>query len=260
MKGIAYSLLLKVLYPTSLGLILLFASAVFRRRQVLRRACFWTAIGVFASTGNGWVVGRMTAHLERLYPAPDPMPVADAIVILSGGIKPKVFPRPTVEIDDAGDWVLYGAHLFRDHKAPWVLCTGGIAGGGVRVHSYGRDMAELLREIGVPAESIVTEDHSRNTAEHARNLQALFEERKWSRILLVTSAIHMPRALGVFRKSCPNIEFVPAPTDFLVVDGPSRPWYSHLVEFIPTPKQLLQFSDAMHEYVGIAYYRFRGWI
>jgi uncharacterized SAM-binding protein YcdF (DUF218 family) len=59
--------------------------------------------------------------------------------------------------------------------------------------------------------------------------------------------MHMPRAVGVFKKLCPSIEFIPAPTDFRTVELLPMPWYHHLVELVPTPRSLLNFSDVMHE-------------
>jgi len=70
----------------------------------------------------------------------------------------------------------------------------------------------------------------------------------------------MRRSLGVFRHSCPAVEYVPAPTDFRSVDGPPEPWYRQLARIIPTPRTLLDFADVAHEYVGILYYHLRGWL
>jgi uncharacterized SAM-binding protein YcdF (DUF218 family) len=122
------------------------------------------------------------------------------------------------------------------------------------------EMVEFLTLLGLPREIMLTEGASSNTHEHAVNLAPLFRERKIQKVLLVTSAMHMPRSMGVFRKSCPDIEVIPAPTDFRLVDDPTRPWYRELVVFIPTPSNLLGFSEMMHEYMGIAYYKARGWI
>jgi uncharacterized SAM-binding protein YcdF (DUF218 family) len=98
-----------------------------------------------------------------------------------------------------------------------------------------------------------------NTHEHATRLLPLLKERGFKRILLVTSAMHMPRSMGVFRRDFPGIQFIPAPTNFRAVDNEDR-WDSQLFAPIPTPHQLVNFSDAMHEYLGMAYYKLRGWI
>jgi hypothetical protein len=45
-----------------------------------------------------------------------------------------------------------------------------------------------------------------------------------------------------------------------MTDGISKPWYRKMVSAIPTPLHLLHFSEVMHEYLGIAYYKLRGWM
>jgi uncharacterized SAM-binding protein YcdF (DUF218 family) len=185
--------------------------------------------------------------------------MADCILVLGGGTAPKIPPRPTVEVTEAGDRVLYAAYLFRNGKAPRILCTAGIATGGIGPRPEAEDMAELLDNLGVPKSVIVKETAARNTHEHGSNLYPMLQKLGVKRVLLVTSALHMPRAMGVFKRSCPDIEFIPAPTDFRIVDL-DLPWYRQIVNLIPTPSSYVQFSETMHEYVGMAWYRVRGWM
>ena len=262
-----YSLLLKLLYPTSIALVLLLASAALRKWKTASRGCFWAAVAVLLLCGNGWVVKYSTRYLERQYPplASEPStlnsqpPLADCILVLGGSTVAKIPPRPTVEVAEAGDRVLYAAYLFRNGKAPRILCTAGIATGGFGPRPEADDMAELLDNLGVPNSAIVKETAARNTHEHGSNLHLMLQELGVKRVLLVTSALHMPRSMGVFKRSCPEIEFIPAPTDFRVVDL-EPPWYRQIVNLIPTPSTYVQFSETMHEYLGMAYYRLRGWI
>jgi uncharacterized SAM-binding protein YcdF (DUF218 family) len=257
--GFLYSLFLKLLYPTSLAVLLLLASALLRKKERVRRLCFWLAIGIIVVCGNGWVIAAMARHLEWQNLPPNPVPHADCILILSGGLRSRIPPRPTIEVGEAGDRVLYGAYLFRQGKAPRILCTGGVATGGIAARPGAQEMAEFLEMLGVPKSVILTETKSANTRQHALNLQTVFQGQGFKRILLVTSAMHMPRSLGVFRRGCPGIEFIPAPTDFRVTERIPAPWYHELNALVPTPANLLLFSELMHEYLGMAYYRVRGW-
>jgi uncharacterized SAM-binding protein YcdF (DUF218 family) len=263
-----YTLLLKLLYPTSLCLVLLACAVVFRKRKGLCRACFVLAVGVLLICGNGWIVRGLTRHLEHQFPPlssqpstlnPQP-PQTDCIVVLSGGILPPRPPRPTIEVTEAGNRLLYGAYLFRKGHAPRIICTGNVATGGLAARPAAADMAEFLEMLGIPKEAIITELKAEDTHQHGVYLGPLLRENGYKRVLLVTSAMHMPRSVGVFKKLCPGIEIIPAPTDFRAVDLLPMPWYRHIVEFIPTPANLLDFSDAMHEYLGIAYYKLRGWM
>ncbi len=258
--GFIYNILLELLSPTSLCLLSLLAAAVLRKRKIASRICFWMAVAVLMVCGNGWLVGALTKNLERRYWLPEPAPNADAILVLSGGLLDKVPPRRTVEVADAGDRVIYAAQLYKQQKAGLIICTGGIATGGVAPRSGAAVMKEFLAMLDVPGEAVVTEGASSNTHQHAQNLPIIFQERKIKRVLLVTSAMHMPRSMGVFRKQYPDIEFIPAPTDFRVTDRIPRPWYHELTTLIPTPRHLLDFAEVMHEYLGMAYYKARGWM
>lgn len=255
-----YSLLLKLLYPTSLCLVLLAGAVVFRRRKTLCRACFALGVGTLLICGNGWLIRALTKHLEWQYLPPNPVPHADCIVVLSGGILSRIPPRPTFEVADAGDRVLFGAYLFHQGLAPRIICTGNVATGGIAPRPAAEDMAELLVMLGVPKEVIIKETKAENTREHAKNLYPLLQELGFKRVLLVTSAMHMPRSIGVFKRLCPGIKFIPAPTDFQVTEPIPAPWYHQITDFIPTPRHLLDFSAVMHEYLGMAYYKMRGWM
>ena len=254
-----YSILLKLLYPTSLAVLLLFASAALRKRERASRVLCWSALGILMICGNGWFWRGPTKRLERQFLPSGPLPKADAILILSGGLESKLPPRATVEVNEAGDRLLYGAYLYRNGLASLVICTGGVATGGVAPRAAAEEMEEFLRGLAIPKDHVLKEGGSGDTHEHAVNLGPIFKQRGIRNVLLVTSAMHMPRALGVFVRSCPGIEFVPAPTDFQMTDL-AVPWYRQLGYLVPTPHNLLGFSEVAHEYLGIAYYKARGWM
>src|SRR5262245_17369478 len=254
-----YSVLLKLLYPTSIVLALVFAAGI-SKRQALRRSFYALALVVLLICGNGWVVRWLILPLESKHAQPEPLPSADAIVVLSGGIHARMPPRPTVEVSETGDRVLYAAELFRRGKAAQIICTGDVGTGAIGLRPEAEDMAELLMMIGIPASAIVLETKAQNTHEHAVNLCPMFEARQIHRVLLVTTAMHMPRSIAVFRKSCPVVEYVPAPTDFHAVTGPPIPLYRHVIDPLPTPQALADFTSVSHEYLGLLFYRLRGWI
>jgi len=257
--GFLYALSLKLLYPTSVAL--LCAGVAFLVRPPRLRAAWATAAVVtLLVCGNGWVVGSMTRHLEGQFLPRMPVPKADAIVVLSGGILGRTPPRPSVEVGEAGDRLLYGAALYRQGAAPRIVVTGNVATGGVAARPAADDMAELLAILGIPDSAIVTETRSENTHDHAVNLCPVMATMGIHQALLVTSALHMPRAVGVFRRLCPELDVIPAPTDFRAPYQQPMPWYRSSVALLPTPQALVDFSDAAHEYLGLLYYRLRGWL
>ena len=74
-------------------------------------------------------------------------------------------------------------------------------------------MMEILTQVGVPPAAIIQEPNSFNTYENAVNVKQILQSRGIKNILLVTSALHMPRSLAIFKRQ--KITAVAAPTDFL---------------------------------------------
>ena len=106
---------------------------------------------------------------------------------------------------------------------------------------------DLLISVGVPGEMIAEDANSHHTVESAENLAADLAGR---RFYLVTSAGHMPRALGVIRKA--TLDPVPAPTDFQLPSNPAAAsWW-------PSPYHLYVSDLAVREYLGLLWYRVTG--
>lgn len=82
------------------------------------------------------------------------------------------------------------------------------------------------------------------------------------KVLLVTSALHMPRSLRVFQRQ--GIEAIAAPTDFWVSQqdvNPSKTTIqASILGLIPDTQSLQKFTQALKEYIGIVVYRLRGWL
>ena len=115
-------------------------------------------------------------------------------------------------------------------------------------------IAQLLMEWGVPEEDILFEEKSRNTYENALYIKPLLKSNNLSKVLLVTSATHMPRAYAVFNAQ--NVDVIAAPTDILMADN-NNPG---IFNWIPTAHALSNTTSALKEYMGWYYYRLRGYI
>ncbi len=194
-------------------------------------------------------------------------PRADAIVVLGGATRPPLPPRPLPEVQEEGDRLIYAAELYRQGAAPAVLVSGGriaFLRGGDDVDTEAADMAALLIRLGVPAEAIWQEARSQNTYENGLFSGEILAERGLKRIILVTSAYHMPRAAAIFEKQ--GLAVSPAPADFYVTrasrdrDQESRPLTARLYYLLPQAEYLEITTTALKEYIGIAVYRMRGWL
>jgi uncharacterized SAM-binding protein YcdF (DUF218 family) len=250
-------LLPEVVYPLTLAYLSLFVVLFGGPLARWRRAVLASAIGVLWLGGNDWVSEALTRSLERQYlPEADP-PAAGAIVVLGGATEPALPPRTDVELGDAGERLMHAARLFQRGKAPIVLVCAGRPEYSARPTPEAPDMAEVLRRFGVPKDAILEEDRSRNTFENAVEAKRMLEPLHLHRILLVTSALHMPRAVGLFRHQ--GFEVVPAPADFKVVDVQRRssdlPFARILLSaLIPSAEALAATTKALREHLGIAVY------
>lgn len=183
-------------------------------------------------------------RLERAYPPVEPaaLPAAPAIVLLAGGVDPPVAPRTDPNLFAPADRVWFAARLYQAGKAPLVVLSGGADPARSAV-SEAEAMQRLLRDFGVPDVAMRLETASRTTGENARYTAQLLGEQRITRVLLVTSALHMERARREFEAA--GIEVVPAPTDHEGVVSPPglRGW-------LPDSGALDGSSRAFKEMVG----------
>ena len=218
------------------------------------------ALLILFLSGNTWVSNAIVSSLEWQHIPESELPNAEAIVILGGSTAPATYPRQMVEISDEGDRVIYGAKLYRDGKAPVIIPSGGRIGWIDGGSPEAEDMAQLLQMLGVPAEAIIPEPNSLNTYQNAVNVQEILQEKAINEILLVTSAMHMPRSLLIFQRL--GIKATPAPTDYSVVKSPLREdtALASLLDTLPDAEHLRKTTRAIKEYIGTIIYRLRGWL
>ena len=123
-------------------------------------------------------------------------------------------------------------------------------------------MANVLTSIGIPSEVIVQEPDSLNTYQNAVNVKKILESRGIGKVLLVTSAMHMPRSIQIFQRQ--GINAIAAPTDFLVSQGELQELSSTpkaaILNLLPDSNNLQQFTSALKEYIGSLVYSWRGWL
>jgi uncharacterized SAM-binding protein YcdF (DUF218 family) len=222
----------------------------------LARFFLLAAVTVLWVASTPIVADYLLLTLERRYPpvAVEDTPTADAIVVLGGGVSGPAPPRIAIDLSDAADRVLHAARLYRAGKAPVVVVSGGAIPWLGSDIPEARSMQTLLEEWGVPGASILAEGASRNTHENAVFTRHLLAEQGLQRVLLVTSAMHMPRALATFTSA--GIDAVPAATDFTVTYRDQRT----PIDFLPDAAALSRTTDAIKEYIGYEYYRRKGWI
>jgi uncharacterized SAM-binding protein YcdF (DUF218 family) len=252
-----------LLFPVGLVCLLLLLALRLRDRSQPLKWLLISALGLLILAGNGWVSAQLVRSLEWRHLPPDSYPQVDAIVLLGGGTHSAAYPRQNVEFGEAGDRLVHAAWLYRGGYAPYILVTGGKLPWSLRAGSPAADMASLLTFMGVDESAIVLEERSVNTYENALFSKDILEAREAKTILLVTSAMHMPRSVLLFEKQ--GFEVIPAPTDFKIVEiTESRPlreaWPNWVLGFIPSSSNLSSTSQVLKEYLGILIYGLRGWL
>lgn len=163
----------------------------------------WTSLGAL-------LIGPLEDRFQR----PDPAPATVAgIVVLGGGMEGAINKvRGGYELSTAGDRFVEAAVLARRYPEARIVVTGGT--GSLLLDGEGdADTApRLLEALGVAPDRLILENKSRNTDENARFTRDLVSPKAGETWLLVTSAFHMPRSMGLFRKA--GFAVVPWPVDY----------------------------------------------
>jgi uncharacterized SAM-binding protein YcdF (DUF218 family) len=222
--------------------------------------CRWSKVAlVFVLVGLGGLtlcavlpVGVWAMRpLEGRFPAATNLPEhVDGIILLGGFVELKQssdLGQPVLN-EAAGRVPPFVALAQRYPQAPLVF-----SGGDPEV--FGRSTTEaavtrqLFKQLGLASERIRYEDHSRNTHENAVYSRALVKPAPGQHWLLVTSAVDMPRAVGCFRAV--GWPVIPYPADY----------HAGRAALFPGLRNGFMTLDwAMHEWIGLVYYRLRGWI
>lgn len=192
--------------------------------------------------------------LENRFPtlAAD-FPEPTGIVVLGGGVNEVVSSaRNTGELSYAGPRITASAALTRRYPNARLVFTGG-SGSLFRGDVSEAEVAQRIYVgLGIPAERLTLEQQSRNTWENAVMTRDLVKPKPGEVWLLVTSAFHMPRAMGIFRKA--GFEVVPCPVDY----GTRGWWRDYVRPTLDMSQGLRRFDAGVREWIGLVAYYFSG--
>lgn len=164
------------------------------------------ALAAFSPLGN-----LLLYPLESRFPAWDPSRgTPDGIIVLGGSVDTDLSAaHHTPVVSHAADRFFAPAELARRYPNARIVFTGGSANlvsPGAREADYS---VPILENIGISRERLIVERDSRNTYENAIFTKRLVAPKPGERWLLVTSAFHMPRSMGIFRKAGFDVEAYP---------------------------------------------------
>jgi len=242
-----------LIYP--LGLVSIFTIFCLACRLTGKRTAatvyLWLAAIVLVVSSNPLVAKNLVASLENQYPqrAFDSISEHDAIIVLGGGLRIPTVPAKHVQLGQASDRYWHAAQLFKAGKASKIIVSGGNTYQQPGLYGEAYYAAQLLQKWGVPEHAITLESSSRTTAQNQSSTLKLLRAHEVRSALLVTSAIHMPRAHYLFSRL--PILITPASADVLV-----RQHNSPIVfNYLPSATALGLTTVAMHEYYGYWFQR-----
>jgi uncharacterized SAM-binding protein YcdF (DUF218 family) len=224
-----------------IALLLLLAWRYRRSRAPARAALLAAAVLYLGSVGL--VSGPLIHSLESRY-VPPAQVSGDVIVVLGGGA---TLDTPNLGggghlSGQSANRLLTGLQLHHKLGVPIVISGGQVfATGGVEAEVA----RSVLLSLGVPADKIIAETASLNTADNARNTAAILARHGFTRPILVTSAYHMERSVRQFHKA--GVAVVPFPTDYQ--ENLARSF--HHTDLWPSAGATAQLAIAIKEYLGI---------
>lgn len=251
---VASKLLTPFIYPFTYVVLLLLLALIFYRRARVCKSCLLFALLLLFIFGTPLLPNALTHSLESRYPRTASLAQADTVVVLSGMVSLRKSSPGQIEFGEGVDRILAGIHLLKEGSAKRLILSGGSGDLYDQSKSEARLLEGFALELGVPQEKLFVEPASRNTYENALYTKALMEELGIDDIILVTSASHLPRAMGCFRKL--GIEPIPYGVDYHA----RMPYRPGLHDIIPNEGNFRQTSYALHEYIGILMYKVSGYL
>ncbi|MDY3330902.1 MAG: YdcF family protein [Pelistega sp.] len=248
------SYLISLIIPLNLCIFLVLVGvffAIFKRKFLAFTSIFvglaWLILWSLPITSI--VLG---GYLENRYPhvTPVSLPSAQAIVVFGGNTAnnranwfgPYSKQTRHARIDTADD-------LYFMNKAPKIILSGAALEGNV---SEALGMSMQLRNRGIPKENLIIENQSKTTQENGFYVDKILKKEGMTHILLVTSALHMPRSMAVMKK----LGYDPIPA----ANPPQIVLPEHIHPFLPNARALEGSRSIIKEYIGIIAYFIRGWI
>jgi uncharacterized SAM-binding protein YcdF (DUF218 family) len=245
-----------MLLPTNflIGLGLAGAVLLFTRLASLGRKLVVVSLVLLAICGFSPLATLLLYPLEARFPPwDDTRGAPDGILVLGGSIDPELSAAHRVTVFRGSvDRIVAAAALAHRYPNARIVFSGGSANLVLDDSAKEADYAALVFErLGIAKSRLTVERGSRNTQENAEFSKALVSPKPGERWLLVTSAFHMPRSVGVFRKAGFAVE--PYPVDWRTGGG------MDLLSFSTFASDGLGRTDtALREWIGLAAYRISG--
>ncbi len=248
-----------LIQPSSLCILLLIAGLLLSakpRFHWLGRRLSVAGVAALLIFGLSQLGTILILPLEQRFPRPALASLGSSVagIIVLGGLEEGriTAARGTLSLNEAGDRLtdaLLLAHRFPQARVVFTGGAGTLIGEG---ETAAAEVGEFLVAAGIERARMVLEDRSRNTIENAVMTKTLVQPKPDERWLLVTSAFHMPRSVGTFRKA--GFAVIGWPTDYRAAG-----WGDAIVPSNSLDNGLRRMDTACKEYIGLLAYWLRGW-
>jgi len=211
--------------------------------------CCWYVLSapVFVQSFIAWMEGPR--------PGPETLrPHYDVAIVLAGMVAAGRSRLNEPEFTEQVDRILAGIRLVKRGVADKLMIVGGHGDPFKHYPSEARQLRTFALEFGLQEEQILLEEFSRTTYENAVQASAILRAGPYSDLVLVTTALHMPRAAAVFRKQ--GLFPDRYPVDFQSgVDNEFS-----LLSLMPSADTFNIMRYALHELLGLMMYRLQGYL
>ncbi|QOI98371.1 MAG: YdcF family protein [Flammeovirgaceae bacterium] len=234
---------------------LLFLLSAFLPTQQWRKRLFWIAFGLLYFFSNEFIANEIMQRWEV-----PPTPYAQMTgsyrygIILTGVTSNDAALTDRVFFEHGADRVVHAVDLYKRGLVRKLIVSGGTGRLITKSRKEADEIARALVLMGVPADSLIIENKSRNTYESAVNVMRMVSADTTGGIVLITSGFHMRRSLACFRKA--GLHVTPFSTDFYTHPR----YYTPDVLFIPKVDALLIWSKLVKEWTGFAAYWMAGYL
>jgi len=240
--------------PEKVVLILLFAGTVFlwTTRQKLGRWLVSMSALIFFVFTLFPINILLLRPLEERFSAPTELPAdISGIIVLSGSERPVITKtRGQPSLSGGAERLTTFVALARHYPQASLIYAGGAGSLYYQDYKSNETARKLFEQLGLNLDRVLFDTEARNTFENAVNTFNLLGQQTEGDWILITSAFHMPRSVGIFRKTGWNV--IPYPVDYQTSGEWDYDWkFGRLFNF-------LEFSTGLHEWLGLIAYRMTG--
>lgn len=232
----------------------LFSWALLTKKPSRKKKLLWASFALFYLFSNGVLYNEVRQLFEpKSKVAADIVEPYDIGIVLSGMV---YFNRDTktAHFTEASDRLMQAVKLYSSGKIKRILVTGGSGNLEFQDMKEADYLAEFLLGLGIPKEDILIEREARNTRENAVNTASILEKESYSTLLLITSSTHMPRSMACFKKVGLQCDSYPTNPRY------ARESYALSTWLLPNPGVMRSWQALVHEWIGLAAYKLKGYI